>query len=213
MSVRRFPVATLALVASALVVRLSPALQRWLVLDRSAVAAGQLWRVATGSLVHFSAAHLALDLVAVAVAGWILERNGRRIGGVLVAAMVAVGLAVLRFAPGVAVYGGLSGVAYTLVALCALDAVGRGGTERAPGLAAIVLLAAKLCWEIRSGAFVFVADAGDAFVPVPVSHVAGLCVGVAAFLMARSANHRTRIARILPSSRARSVSGSTHPAA
>ena len=198
---RGAPITTVALVLAAVVVALVPALQRWLVLDRAAVGAGQLWRVATGSLVHFSPSHLLLDIVAVAVPGALLELDGRRIGGTIAVASVAIGVAVLAFDPGVAVYGGLSGIAFTLVVTCALDAAGTKGVERAVGLAVLTLTAAKLCWEMRSGAFLFVGSEGGAFVPVPVSHLAGSGIGLAAFLRPTPAPaaRRAILSRALPS--------------
>ena len=199
---RGAPITTVALVLAAVAVALVPALQRWLVLDRAAVGAGQLWRLATGSLVHFSTSHLLLDVVAVAVPGALLELDGRRIGTTVAIAAVTIGVAVLAFDPRVALYGGLSGIAFTLVVLCALHVASRRGIERAVGLVVLALTAGKLCWEMRSGAFLLVGSDGGAFVPVPVSHLAGSAVGLVAFLRRRPPARAARAAllsRTLPS--------------
>lgn len=182
MTRRQAPVATIGLALAAIVVALVPTLQRWLVLDRAAVGTGQLWRVATGSLVHFSASHLVLDLLAVGIPGAMLESRGRHIGGAIVLASVAVGVAVLALDPALALYGGLSGVAYALVVLAALDGATSKGIERAAALAVLALTVAKLWWEMRSGSFLLVHGAAGSFVPVPVSHLAGSVAGAATFL-------------------------------
>lgn len=183
MTRRRAPMATVTLVLSVLVVALVPALQRWLVLDRAAVGAGQLWRVATGSLVHFSTSHLLLDLVAVGVPGAMLELSGRRIGATIALASVAVGIAVLALDPTLELYGGLSGVAYALVVLAALEKTRSKRTERAVALAVLALTIVKLWWDMRSGSFLLVEAGHGEFVPAPVSHLAGSIAGVVTALV------------------------------
>lgn len=181
----RVPFATLALAGGSVLVALFPALQRVLVLDRDAVAGGQLWRIATGSLVHFSTSHLLFDLAVVVVAGALLERRGWSLAPIVLASATAIGASVMRLAPELARYGGLSGVACTLVALYALDCLAARGAARTAGAIVLVLTAIKLGWELWSGAFVFVGDAGDTFRPVPLAHVVGAGVGVAAFFLSR----------------------------
>lgn len=192
---RRLPLATIALAAGAIGVAIIPALQHVLVLDRDAVAAGELWRVATGSLVHFSTSHLLYDLAVVVLASALLERRGWPVAPIVLASATAIGAAVLLFTPELARYGGLSGVACTLVALYALDCLTVRGATRAAGVLVLMLSAVKLGWEMRSGTFVFVADAGDAFRPVPLAHVVGAGVGVAAFFIAQG----RRVLRAAPS--------------
>jgi rhomboid family GlyGly-CTERM serine protease len=197
---RRLPLATIALAASAIGVALVPALQRVLVLDRDAVAAGELWRVATGSLVHFSTSHLLYDLAVVVLVSALLERRGWPVAPIVLASATAIGAAVLMFTPEISRYGGLSGVACTLVALYALDCLTVRGAARGAGVLVLVLSAVKLAWEMGSGTFVFVGDAGDAFRPVPLAHVVGGAVGVAAFFLSRAR-------RAFPGARTLTVSG------
>ena len=205
-SVRPLPVTTLATVGLAILVYLVPVLQPLLVLGRDAVAAGQLWRIATGNLVHFSVSHLVYDLIAVGMTGAMLERDGHRLSGVVVASSIAIGLAVLLFAPGVAIYGGLSGVAYTLVVLATLHRLSATARERAVAATVLVLAAVKLGWEIRSGAFLFVGGSSAGFVPVPLTHLTGALVGVAAFFCQRA---RSGVSTRSWKSKLKSVSGET----
>lgn len=198
MTRRALPAATLVLAASAIGVAFVPALQRLLVLDRDAVAAGQLWRIATGSLVHFSTSHLLLDVAVVIVTGALLERRGWPIAPIFLASSTAIGAAVLLLAPELARYGGLSGVACTLVAVYALDCLTVGGAARGAGVAVLALTTIKLAWELWSGTFLFFGDGGAAFQPVPLAHVVGAGVGVAAFFLSRGRRHAVRRAPLCP---------------
>ena len=173
----KIPRVTIAIAVAAIAIALSPTLQALLVLDRGAVASGQLWRVATGSFVHFSLSHLLYDLLVVVAAGSILERGGRAIGGAVVASAVAIGLAVLLLEPALSGYGGLSGIAYTLIVMLALAPPATSGLTRPAGATLLLLAAAKLWWEWRSGSLLLVADAGAAVRAVPLAHLVGGCVG------------------------------------
>ncbi len=184
----RLPVATLALSAVVMLVALVPGLQRLLVFDRELVAAGQLWRIATGSLVHFSTSHLLFDLITVAAAAAMLERSGQRVFPVIAAAAIAVGAAVLLFAPELQRYGGLSGIAYTVVVLCALEQLHASGLTRAVAIGVLLLTVAKLTWDLQSGALLFVSESDGTLVPVPLAHLAGALVGAAAYVQSRLAS-------------------------
>jgi rhomboid family GlyGly-CTERM serine protease len=173
----RIPRATIAIVAVTIAIARLRALGAALVLDRDAVIGGQLWRIVSGSFVHFSMTHLAWDLLVVAVTGVILERGGWPVGTIVAAAATAIGVAVLAFEPAIARYGGLSGIACTLTVIAALGAVGASGLTRWAGAALLVLLPAKLWWEWRTGAFLFVTGAGAAIRAVPLAHLAGAGVG------------------------------------
>ena len=186
MTRRQLPRATMVLAASTIAVAIIPVLQRVLVLDRDAVAAGELWRIATGSLVHFSTPHLLYDLAVVVLASGLLERRRWPVAPIVLAAATAIGAAVLLFTPEITRYGGLSGVACTLVALYALDCLTIRGAARAAGVLVLVLAVIKLGWEMGSGTFVFVGDAGVAFRPVPLAHLVGAGVGIAAFFLSRA---------------------------
>jgi rhomboid family GlyGly-CTERM serine protease len=210
----RLPRLTIAIAVAAIAIALSPALQDALVLDRAAVASGQLWRVATGSFVHFSRTHLAYDLMVVIVAGALLEWNRRPLAGLIALSASAIGISVMLLEPGLVRYGGLSGVAYALVALLSLDALRTSGLTRAAGAATLLLAAGKLCWEWRTGSLLFVADTAATVQAVPLAHLAGACSGALVALFMRPDAPRRQGARAGISSRSwksklKSVSGDT----
>ena len=183
---RRLPWVTLAVAGAAVAVHLVPTAGEWLVYDRARVDAGESWRLATGSLVHVSVAHLALDVAAFGVGGAVMERGGRaRFALLCLASLVAVGMSVHLFAPGLARYAGLSGLAYAVLAACALDATAAGGRTRRVGATLAAVVATKLALDVARPAPLFF-DGAPGVVAAPVSHAAGVLVAVVAAALAAS---------------------------
>jgi rhomboid family GlyGly-CTERM serine protease len=184
----RWPGVTLAVSALALIAaaaeRLRPGLLDALLLDRAAVARGELWRLLTGQLVHLSLGHLACDLASFAALGLRFEASlgPRRTLLALLSSAALVDAVVLLGLAGGDIYGGISGVAVgLLVAGAAVELSARG---RAPGgaLAALslgltlALLALKLAYEIATGRYPIV----DGVEAAPAVHLAGALAGLAA---------------------------------
>ena len=164
---------------------------RWLeTLDyhRSAIAAGEAWRLVTAHAMHLSASHAALDISAMLLVAWIFA--GRAGPGRQAAlgffAIVVIDAGLWWFRPEVDRYVGLSGV---LHAGFAAGAIGWSATpsehrgavaKRAWGAALLAALAIKLYLETRQQAFWL---AGDPFPVVTAAHrwgaLAGLLAGAA----------------------------------
>lgn len=169
------------LAALALAAQLSPALASQLELSRAGLAAGQLWRLATGHLVHWSWDQLFWDLLSLVVLAWVAAgRSPARTALALGLAAVLVPAAVLGGSPALTSYGGLSGLDSALYVLAALlvarEAEGRGdpATTRLAHLALLGFLA-KVGFEALTGATVFVASSEA--VVVPAAHLAGALAG------------------------------------
>jgi rhomboid family GlyGly-CTERM serine protease len=181
----RLPLATLCLSLLAVSAWLVSPSASWLEYHRGSIAGGQLWRLLTGHWTHFSADHLRWNVVAFAILGAALERNGRR--RFLVTALGAALLlppALWLVHPELIRYRGLSGIDSALYGALAIQLV-RGRPDRrrwASPLAALVLLAllAKAGIELVFSTTLFV-DAGDSgFAPVPLVHLVGGIWGVIA---------------------------------
>jgi rhomboid family GlyGly-CTERM serine protease len=159
-------------VAVAAIVQLSPALRSALIFDRDAVAQGDIWRVATASLVHFSWMHLAGDAAVLIPACWLLRE--RRISEALILVMgasIAGAVFVWQFSPDLRWYGGLSAVDHALVAYAALIALGTRGTGRILAAAALVVLGVKVGVDtVRVRELAGVADRGHVVVAT-MSHL------------------------------------------
>jgi rhomboid family GlyGly-CTERM serine protease len=208
----RFFGAPLALLVTlaALLAALVPGAAEALELERARVAGGELWRLLSGHLVHYSREHLVLDALAFLALGLACERRApRRTALALAAAALAIPLAVLTLQPELARYRGLSGLDSALFGLL-LGLEARAGARRA--WLAGALLAAKLGWELASGQALFVDSVAQDFVPVPLAHALGALLGLAcAFLRLAPARAMTTLGGPCP--RLPSPSPSSGPSA
>lgn len=177
------PYLTLTLSAAVLALTFWPGgeLLQW---DRSAILArGEVWRVFSGHMAHWTPGHLLWDLLAFAALGAAVERIGR---GLLACTLILSSLAVslpLLFDPELAFYRGLSGVDSALFALLLVlhGFYRRQTSSRAWGLP-LVLLAlflGKSAYEFATGETLFVAPSGT-FTPSPEAHLLGAATGALA---------------------------------
>jgi len=189
---RRFPRLTPAVAAAVVAVWFSPGLAEMLVYDRQAVLGGQVWRLATAPLVHFSLSHAGWNLLAFVAAGWLTEANGYRFPGLLCGATaVCSGLAFLLLMPEMARCGGLSGVATGMVVYFCLCRAAAQRANRFLWLGIPVVVAIKIAAELVAGHSLFVRAAAEPFRVVPLAHVAGF---VMALLVWWSAGRPSRLA-------------------
>jgi len=176
-----FPVWTLGVCAIAGLVFLVPQLQPALVYNREAIGSGELWRLFTGNLVHFSPGHLLKDVVALLVAGAIVEmRRYRHFALLCIVSATLIGATLYAAEAGVLIYGGLSGVAIAAVAYLGLQGAAEGGAYARVCQVLLLGLAAKIIIELSSGL-----QASDGFVLVPISHVVGAFTAAAVFALSR----------------------------
>lgn len=182
-AIRRWPWLTLSLVAAALLAASVSGADLALEYRRSAVQAGQLWRLLTGQLVHWTARMTATDLgVLLALGAW-MERRCRRLAAAsLAGAAVLVGIGVHVLSPGLDLYRGSSGLASALFVATALDLARGPGrrSARAAAAAVLSLFALKILWELWTGR----ALAAGALLPgvsvLPLVHLLGGAAGVLA---------------------------------
>src|SRR5687768_5845017 len=148
-------------------------------MDRAAAANGEWWRYATGSLVHFSRAHLALDVLTLLAAGIVVETRSRSAMAALLA-LAGIGgpIAAMAGDPSLSRFGGLSGVAFGAVVLAALMLLRDGGRVRAFATLVLATCAMKLAWELSVDRTIISAD-GSALAVVVAAHVAGMLAALA----------------------------------
>ena len=152
--------------------------------ERSAVAAGEVWRLLTGHLVHLGWMHLGMNIAGLLLV-WLLVGAAFSIRHWLMVLGVSIVLVDASFwwlSPGLGWYVGLSGLLHALLVAGALaTALCRDRAGRAEALILLVLVAIKLVFEQFAGPLPgSEATAGGAV--VVDAHVYGAAAGlVAAF--------------------------------
>ena len=181
-----WPLVTAAVCVAALVTFASPGLQHALTLDRDALWTGEWWRLFTGHLVHFTPRHLIYDLAVVLVAGLLAETHSpRETRRLYLLSGPGISIILIAAEPQMQVYGGLSGVATGLAVFACLSRIETRGAIRWLARGTLLLIALKLGWELTAGASLFFAREDRAFVPVPMSHLAGAVIATGVFVAAR----------------------------
>lgn len=174
---------TIGLTIACVAIALLPGASERLQFERSAVAAGEYWRLMTGHFTHWSAEHLAWDLLVFVVLGSIGEAlDRRRFLTVLGAASLVIAAGLWIALPGVPTYRGLSGLdtaLFTALAAGTLRSVSReaGSLWSLVVVTLCILLFAKMIFEMLADRAVFVDAAAAGFRPLPLAHVLGVAAG------------------------------------
>ena len=147
-----------------------------LVYNRAAIFNGDIWRLLTGHLVHFSTTHLVYDLTAVVITSWIISYRGYPHFTLLeVAAALSISLVILVFRPDLAFYGGLSGIVLANAVYLALHGLRDVAPWRNLGLGVLLLCIFKIIFDL-SGVDLLTMGHNN-FIPVPLSHLTGAIIG------------------------------------
>lgn len=177
------PKLTLLIAAIAIALGIVPGCAAAMSYQREAIGHGQVWRLVTGHLTHWTADHLLWDVVMFVVLSCIVEQRGRAAAvRLLFGSAALISLSLWTVAPEIAEYRGLSGIdsaLFTYVAiLLARDAM---ATRRHAQVAFLALLlaafAGKIGYELATGATLFVDSHGGGFTPLPLVHIVGAAAG------------------------------------
>ena len=177
---KRAPLATLLLAAAAAMIYAMPGWASIFGYDRALT--GQAWRLVTCHWAHWNGEHFLWSVGTFAVLGALCERENRHAFlGCLAAAAVAIPAVLWRYAPGLGMYGGLSGLDSALFVLLAAGLLWQKAQARewgwvVVGAALVLLFFAKIGFEFVAGAPVFVSE-DAAMNPVPLAHLVGGAVG------------------------------------
>ncbi len=167
------------LVGLAVLATVHPAFHAWCVLDRHALAAGEVWRLWTGHLTHFSASHLVVDALVFTLLAAALRRAGESaLGRVLFLGGAALSVSLLVCDSSLARYGGLSGLNALLVGRLALHWVQAGGRQRLFALALLAVAVGKFTLDSIGLGSPSVEFDSVAVVPSHLSHWLGLLWGL-----------------------------------
>jgi rhomboid family GlyGly-CTERM serine protease len=148
-----------------------------LAFNRQGILAGEIWRLWTGHLVHFSLPQLLLDVGTLLAVGWLAERQwGTRFTGiVMLLGMPALSASLLLAAPQLAQYRGMSGIVM-LLALAAATHLWSCHPGARPGLVVLgVALLIRTFVDVRGMPALSSLPAGVSV--VWQAHVAGAAIG------------------------------------
>lgn len=163
---------------AALATFFAPELSGVLLYDRQRIAAGEVWRLLTGHLVHFSAGHLRWNLLALGLMAILLPMKSIRL-------LTATGIAALTISVGLYFgdttmdyYGGLSGLVTALIAFALLNLARLDRHRRSLAITGLSLLALKLMWEGTTANSLFVNLSESDIRPSLLAHVVGYVTGL-----------------------------------
>lgn len=169
-----FPVFTFLLVTGSLCLFLLPERAHLFVYDRNRVLTGDIWRLFTGHLVHFSWSHIAYNIVLLAFAGsWLERMNRSQYLWLVTLTVMASSLYFLIMLPDQERYGGLSGLASATVVYLSLYEIRYRRNARLIWYAVLILFAVKVGYEIMLREAIFASPDSIPFEVVPSVHVAG----------------------------------------
>jgi rhomboid family GlyGly-CTERM serine protease len=155
LTIGRWPWVSLTVVAACLAAGLLTGGGESIQYERSRVASGDIWRLLTGQMVHWTPRMALVDLGMLLLLGASLEATGRR-----PAASLAIGASVVLCAAGIHVipsgqelYRGSSGIASALFVLLCLELIVTSRSPRVKLLsaAALTLIVVKAVWESSTG--------------------------------------------------------------
>lgn len=118
--------------------------------DRSAIAAGELWRLVTGHFAHLGLAHLVLNLAGLGVV-WMLVGGAYSSSGwvlIIATSLALIDLGFWFLDANLGWYVGMSGL---LHALLVAGVVSRFPVAKVESLALALVIAGKIAWEQLAG--------------------------------------------------------------
>ena len=180
---RRIPCASLLLSLAAACIFACPSLAARLEYDRTAIAAGEIWRLFSGHWVHYGFDHFFWDVLAFGFLGAACERRSRpRFLACVIASSLTISLSIWFGLSGMGAYRGLSGIDSALVVLLFMELwseADRSGQPKQILIPAACLTAfvCKVAFELATGDTIFVKSLGSGVVGVPLAHVAGAAAG------------------------------------
>lgn len=190
----RLPLVSVAVVLASVAASQVPGLGDLLLYDRVAIQQGELWRLLSGHLVHFTTSHLLMDGVVFAIAGALIERQrGAQVALLYLAMALVIGIGLWVLEPGLARFGGLSGLGYGALCYWAMNAAdGRSRFTVLPALMLIGLLL-KISIDFRWPSALPSLMGPQPFVAVPLSHLIGVLTAIALYVTTTKENHNEAV--------------------
>jgi rhomboid family GlyGly-CTERM serine protease len=189
---------TLSIAGLALIAYNVPQFSELLLYNRKSIVSGELWRLLTAPLVHFSADHLFWNMVIFGAAGLAIAAAGFRCFWLVCSiATLVPGLLFLIAFPELERYGGLSGLATGAAAYFCLCRAGKSKKDRMIWVAILIIMGAKILVEAIMDAPLFAHADKIPFRVLPSAHISGYLGAVATrwWVLPNIKPHRTPTSR------------------
>jgi rhomboid family GlyGly-CTERM serine protease len=176
----RFPIWTCFILGLSIISSALPEVSSALIYDRVALFKGEVWRLFSSHLVHFTDLHLFYNLMAFGIAGGIIEYRGYQhfvLLCLLMAFFISVCLMVMK--PDMIYYGGLSGLASGSIYYLALFGLRESQPWRLVCILTLFFVPIKIFLEIAMSQSILAYSAP--FRIMPISHLIGCLVALFLF--------------------------------
>lgn len=176
---KKVPYITLSICALSLVFQFFPNLIAFFEWESSNIRQGEIWRIFSGHLTHWTPNHLVWDLIVFAFLGSIIERSSRSIILALFLATSILSHFALTYASDFQIYRGLSAIDTALFTQ-ALFILSKNSLHRysftllAASIFGYIALIVKLLLEYGQEEPIFASSLGSNVSVATVTHIAGL---------------------------------------
>ena len=180
------PIFSLVIILASLLSSIFPELASIFIFDRSAIFRGEIWRIFTCHFVHFSNTHLAYNIFAFGIVGYIIEKKKYPNFCLLyfcLAFSISISLFVLK--PNMLFFGGLSGIVCGALYYCALMGIKESQTLKRISFLIVTFLPIKIAAEIYTNASILPYWEHQSFIPMQTSHIIG-CLVAALFYLSKN---------------------------
>ncbi len=163
--------------------------------DRALIASGELWRIVTGHLTHWSFDHFLWCTVTFIALGSVCEQLNRKGFVISLAASAVIIPAVSWFAdPDMLYYRGLSGICSSVFTAGSILIANKAFADKnwinlIIPVAGGTLFFSKILYEFITGQAVFV-HTDNLFFPVPLAHLTGGIIGLLSVVFTLAPTHK-----------------------
>ena len=173
------PIFSLLIISISLLSSIFPGMASVIIFDRGAILSGEVWRLFTCHFVHFSNSHLAYNIFAFGIAGYVIEKKQYPNFPLLYLCLtISISTSLIILEPNMAFYGGLSGVACGTLYYCALMGIRENRTWQRICLLVVLFLPIKIAAEVFTNASILPYWEKQTFVPMQTSHIMGCTIAV-----------------------------------
>lgn len=173
-----YPYVTSIVVLSSITAHAVEGLRDIMIYDRAAIMSGELWRLITGHVMHFSWRHISWNCVVLLLTGITIEyRRYPGYSALCLLSALTISLSLLLFRKTLTLYCGLSGVVTALVVYLCLNEIQEDQQNSILWIGALIFVLGKITLEFVRREPLFVSLNQESGIVVPEAHLSGFLTG------------------------------------